>query len=138
MKDHISLSFYYPHPPAKVWKSLTTSDAIAQWLMPNTFRLELGAEFTFQAPKQPFFDGRVNCKVLSIVHERELSYSWQGGPMPKPTVVTYVLEPEGQGTRLHFTHTGFQGFFSKFLVRRILENGWKDILGKRIVPFVES
>ncbi len=34
------------HAPAKVWRALTDSAAIGQWLMPNDFRAEVGARFS--------------------------------------------------------------------------------------------
>ena len=36
---------------------------------------------------------------------RLLAYTWRGGALD--SLVTYWLEPEGDGTRLRFEHSGF-------------------------------
>jgi uncharacterized protein YndB with AHSA1/START domain len=42
-----------PHPPEKVWRALTQPALIAQWLMQNDFKPEVGHRFTFRAKPQP-------------------------------------------------------------------------------------
>ena len=46
MKRSLRIEKTYPHPPAKVWKAITSRDALAQWLMDNDFVLELGHRFS--------------------------------------------------------------------------------------------
>lgn len=103
----ITHDVYYPHPPERVWRALTTSAVIARWLMPNDFAPEVGREFTFQTNPMPAFnfDGVVHCLVTTCVAPRLLSYTWNGGALRSQ--VTYQLEPEGDGTRLRFEHSGF-------------------------------
>ena len=65
--DAVTFEFELPHPPAKVWRALTEPALLAEWLLPATnFSPEPGAAFTFNAPPQPGWDGRVNCRVLEI------------------------------------------------------------------------
>ena len=54
-----------PHPPEKVWRALTQPALIAQWLMQNDFKPEVGHRFTFRAKPQPGWTGVTNCEAPS-------------------------------------------------------------------------
>ncbi len=68
MTNAIETGAFLPHPPAKVWRSLTVPDLPASWLMPNDFRAEVGHRFTFRTDPVPAqgFDGIVHCEVLAL------------------------------------------------------------------------
>jgi uncharacterized protein YndB with AHSA1/START domain len=38
VKADIDLTVTYPHPIDRVWAALTSSEALAAWLMPNDFQ----------------------------------------------------------------------------------------------------
>ncbi len=107
MTESISREFVVPHRPEAVWRALTDSDVLAEWLMPNDFVPRVGHRFTFRTQPLPQFgfDGVVHCEVLECDAPSRLAYSWAGGSLD--TRVTYRLEPEGDGTRVHFEHSGF-------------------------------
>jgi len=130
----IDIKVEYPHSPRKVWYALTQSDAIAAWLMENDFEPQVGHEFTLRTDPQPGFDGIVHCKVLELVEEQRLSFSWRGGPID--TVATFELTPTANGTELHFTQTGFAGFKSN-LTRLILKSGSKKIYHELLPAVLE-
>lgn len=139
VKDRILISQHYPHPQEQVWQALTDAKLLAQWLMPNDFLPVVGHKFKFQAPKQPFFDGTVQCEVVTYQPMTKLSYTWQGGPMPKPTLVTFELKADAEGgTVLTLSHTGFSGLFSELIVSRILESGWRKLITKSILIIIEK
>jgi uncharacterized protein YndB with AHSA1/START domain len=96
-----------PYSPAQVWSMLTDSAKIERWLMPNDFEPRLGHRFTFRTTPIPAanFDGIIRCEVVELEEPRRLAYTWTGGGLT--TRVTYRLEPEGDGTRLSFEHSGF-------------------------------
>jgi uncharacterized protein YndB with AHSA1/START domain len=133
MSRDLHFEFLYAHPPQRVWRALTDSAAIAQWLMPNNFQPVVGHKFQFRTKRRPGFDGIVNCEVLELVPPRKLAYSWEGGRMR--TVVTYTLEAVPEGTRLLFDHTGFRGLRG-LLVSQMLGNGWKSKILVRNLPAV--
>jgi len=137
MSKQIQLERTYPHPIEKVWSAIATSEALASWLMPNDFKLEKGHRFQFRAPKQPGFDGIVRCQILDFSAPHLLQYSWQGGPLKKPTVVTFKLLAVPGGTRLNFTHSGFEGIVGGYIVRFILGQGWKKLLAEKIVGYLQ-
>lgn len=138
MKKEVKLERFYPHPIEKVWNAIATSEALAAWLMPNDFKLEKGHEFTFKTKPQPGFDGIVKCRVIDFEAPKKLQYSWQGGPLHKPTLVTFELEAVENGTNLNFRHSGFEGFINQYIVRFILRSGWKDLLNKKITKYLDK
>ena len=71
-------------PPSRVWRALTDSTEIAQWMYPNDFQAEVGHRFTLQVPVSPQADygpsdGLVRCEVVECVPEKTLSYTWSAG-----------------------------------------------------------
>lgn len=133
MKRDLKIKAAYRHPPELVWEALTNPEDIAQWLMENDFKPEVGHEFTLRTDPAPGFDGIVRCKVLEVDPLRRLSYTWKGGPID--TVLTFELERvEGSeaGTVLHVTQSGFTGF-KAVLVSLILGAGSRKIYN-RLLP----
>lgn len=106
----ISLEYDLPHPPTKVWLTLTEPELLAKWIMVNDMRPLVGHSFTFKAEPTPWWDGIVNCEVLEVELHKRLRYSWRSGPESSPldTVVTFTLTPTPSGgTRLMLEHSGF-------------------------------
>jgi uncharacterized protein YndB with AHSA1/START domain len=128
-----------PHPPERVWKALTTSELIGQWLMPNDFEPVVGKRFTFKTRPIGDWDGTVHCEVLEVVPHCRLVYSWKGGSESNneaanygsrlDSVVTWTLQPERQGTRLRMVHTGFRSPQNDFAYDA-MSPGWGRIMGR--------
>lgn len=100
-----------PHAPEKIWRALTDSSLIGQWLMENDFAAEAGAKFTFRSRPMPGWKGYTNCEVLEIDPPRRLVYSWGDGTESDSglrTIVTWTLEPEAGGTRVRMEQSGFR------------------------------
>ena len=133
MRTDIDLSASYPFPPERVWGALTSSEALATWLMPNDFAPVKGHQFTFRTKPAPGFDGTVHCEVLELDPPRRMVWSWAGGPLD--TTVTFTLEPSGDGTHLRLQHEGFHGLAAQ-LVRRIMGNGWPRILRRHLAEWL--
>lgn len=107
MKRSIAFEFEFAHPPERVWLLLTSSEAMAKWLMPNDFRPVLGHRFTLQREPLPelAFDGVTRCEVITLKPARELAFTFCGGVLD--TIVSFRLERTESGTRLYFEHSGF-------------------------------
>lgn len=60
------------HPPEKIWRALTEPHLIAEWLMKNDFRPDIGHRFNLTGE----WGGVLDCEVLDIEPHRTLSYSW--------------------------------------------------------------
>ena len=101
-----------PHTPEVIWKTLTSSELISRWLMPNDFQPVVGHRFTFKTRPIGDWDGVVQCQVLEAEPNCRLVYSWTGGggsmPAQLDSVVTWTLEPAAGGTRVKMVHAGFK------------------------------
>ncbi|MGJ5044560.1 MULTISPECIES: SRPBCC domain-containing protein [unclassified Bradyrhizobium] len=124
---------HLPHSPDKIWRTLTTSDLIAKWLMPNDFVAATGHRFTFRTEPVGDWDGVVHCEVLACEPPHLLSYSWKGGSDSNPahglrldSVVTWTLTPAEGGTHLRMVHDGFVFPGNKFQFD-IMGQGWSRI-----------
>ncbi len=126
----LTLTADFPHSVNKVWHAIASREAMNLWLMPNDFEPIVGRKFTFRTDPAPGFDGIVHCEVLEVDPQRKLAYSWKGGPLD--TLVTYILEPTADGgTRLHFTHEGFEGLKQR-LIGGMLGRGWKRMVRRKL------
>ena len=116
------------HPPARVWRALTDPAVLGRWLMPNTFRAELGHQFTLDTGAW----GLTRCEVLAIEPERLLRYSWRNPPLD--TTVTWRLQPEGEGTRLLLEHDGFDlDDPGQRMAYDGMSGGWSGMVAQRLV-----
>lgn len=99
----ISLDFQFKSTINKVWDALTNPDMLAQWVMENNFKPEVGYKCKFWNEE---IDLVVDSEVLVVEEPNKLSYTWIGGPID--TIVTWSLKQEGETTYLHLDHTGFE------------------------------
>ncbi len=95
----------FAHPPEKLWRALTESPLLAQWLLNNDFEPVAGRRFQFRREPMPNWNGAIDCEVLVVEPFKRLSYSW--GAMGLETVVTWTLTPAEGGTHLRMEQTGF-------------------------------
>ncbi|WP_024806056.1 SRPBCC domain-containing protein [Nocardia sp. BMG51109] len=126
----IELDHFYPHPPQKVWRALTTPGLMAQWMMePTGFEPVVGTVFRMRGTPMPSvgFSGDIRCEVLEATSPERLSISWNDANADRETgwVVTWQLRPEGTGTRMLLSHTGFDpDDATQQLSRKIMRGGW--------------
>jgi uncharacterized protein YndB with AHSA1/START domain len=109
MTNTIRREVVIPQSPEQVWRALTESATLAEWLYPNDFEPRVGHRFTFRVPPKPKvgFDGLVvRCEVLECEPPSRLVFSWSAGGLVD-TRVSFRLEPDGEGTRVLFEHAGF-------------------------------
>ncbi len=119
-----------PHPAEKIWRALTTSDLVAEWLMKNNFQPVVGHKFQFRATPVPGWSGVTNCEVIAVDPHRLLAYRWGDGTESESglqTVVTWTLMPTAHGTLVRMEHSGFrpqdEGGYKG------MGGGWPRILG---------
>jgi len=71
----------FPHPQEKLWRALTESTLLAQWMMSNDFEPAVGKKFQFRSEPKPNWNGIVDCEVVLVDPIERLSYNWgTGGP----------------------------------------------------------
>ncbi|MGB7195296.1 polyketide cyclase [Collimonas pratensis] len=90
-----------PHPLGKVWRALTQSPLIEEWLMENDFKPVVGHRFDLRAEW-----GVVECQVLVVEPNEALSYTWEA--MGLKSVVSWTLTPTSSGTHLRMEQSGFR------------------------------
>jgi uncharacterized protein YndB with AHSA1/START domain len=94
-----------PHPPEKIWRALTQSPLIEEWLMKSDFQPVVGHRFSFRAAPVPNWNGVVDCEVLLVEPNSRLSYSW--GSLGVESVVAWTLTPTKNGTHVRMEQSGF-------------------------------
>jgi uncharacterized protein YndB with AHSA1/START domain len=97
----------FPHPPEKLWRALTDSRVLAQWMMNNDFEPVPGRPFQFRADPMPNWNGIVDCEVLLVEPQRRLSYNWGVGSGELQWLVEWTLNPVDGGTHLRMEQSGF-------------------------------
>ena len=110
-----------PFPAEKIWRALTQPHLIAEWLMKNDFKLNVGAKFTLSGDW-----GSVDCKVLEVEPNKTLSYTWDA--MGLESVVTFTLTPTSTGTNLRMEQSGFQPDQTQAF--NGAKYGWQNFFGK--------
>jgi uncharacterized protein YndB with AHSA1/START domain len=132
MTKTIQREISFPQPPEQVWEAITDSATLAEWMFPNDFEPRVGHHFTFHVPPNPKmnFEGlTVRCEVLECDPPRTLIFSWSAGGPVENTQVSFRLEEDGEGTRLYFSHAGFD--FSQPYADHAFagaEHGWTKML----------
>src|SRR5262249_46148273 len=110
MTKTIQREVLLPQAREEVWRAITDSTTLAEWMFPNDFEPCVGHRFTFQVPANPKmnFEGlTVRCEVIECEPPSRLVFSWSAGGPVENTQVSFRLEPDGAGTRLFFEHSGF-------------------------------
>ena len=100
----------FPHPLEKLWRALTESSLLAQWMMSNDFEPVVGRRFQFQRDPVPNWNGVVDCEVLIVDPPQRLSYSWgigEGGA-GLHWLVLWTLTPAEGGTHVRMEQSGFR------------------------------
>jgi uncharacterized protein YndB with AHSA1/START domain len=75
-----------PYPPEKIWRALTQSHLIEEWLMKNDFKPVVDHRFNLRADW-----GAVDCKILAVEPNKTLSYKWAAYGLE--SVVTWTVTP---------------------------------------------
>ena len=115
----------FPHPPEKLWRALTESRLLAQWLMNNDFEPALERKFQFRWAPMPSWDGVIHCEVLVLEPLKRLSYSWRS--MGLDSVVLFTLTPVEGGTHLRMEQSGFRP--DQQAAYQGATYGWQTFLG---------
>jgi uncharacterized protein YndB with AHSA1/START domain len=130
----------YNAPVARVWKAITNVDDMKQWYfdLPE-FKAEVGNEFTFEGGTKTTTYLHL-CKVMEVVKEKRLSYSWRYDGYEGDSLVTFELFPEGNKTRVKLTHAGLETFSvsNPDLAKENFVKGWTGFIDKKLKEFVEK
>jgi uncharacterized protein YndB with AHSA1/START domain len=134
---------FLAHPPAKVWRALTSPELLARWLMPGDFQLKVGHRYTMRAFAFPAagFSGTISAEVLAFEPEKMLRIAWRdASPDTASTAswtITWTLQPEGRGTRLFLVHDGFAPASPQQQARQIMTAGWRTRVMRRLITLLD-
>lgn len=110
----LSITRRLQHPPAEVFRALTEPDIYARWMGPEgaktTVREMEVAEggrlaLTVDVPGGPTVD--ISGVYREVAGPDRLVHTWIVSGDETETLVSFELHPDGAGTRLELTHTGF-------------------------------
>jgi len=99
--DHLDVRFerHYPRPAETVWSALTDPVRLADWMGVSYVEPHVGGRFETMLDASHPMTGR----VLVWDPPKVLEFSWSNGHAPDSTI-RYELAPDGNGTRVIFTH----------------------------------
>jgi uncharacterized protein YndB with AHSA1/START domain len=106
--DRIERTIRLDRPPREVWPALTTAEGLSGWFGERaTIDLRPGG-----AASMTFAGGlTVEMRVERVDEPNVFAYTWRLPDLPdddpRRTYVEFTLEPDGAGTALHVTETGF-------------------------------
>ncbi|MBA9027324.1 SRPBCC family protein [Peribacillus huizhouensis] len=116
-------------PIQKVWDTVSTSEGIALWFMPNDFQPKVGQEFYLQSPFGPS-----PCKVTELDPPNRLSFSWDEDGW----VVSFILKEVDGKTEFTLIHGGWKNpdyilpkpNEKSSIIRDRMSQGWTGIIEK--------
>lgn len=127
MESSLVVERVFRHKPEKLWRALTETRLLAQWMMDNDFAPEPGHRFQFRATPAPNWNGIVDCEVCEVEPMRRLTYRWGVGGGPGWMVEWSLTEVEG-GTLLRMEQSGFvSGQEAAYAGARY---GWQKFFGQ--------
>src|ERR1700759_3635483 len=122
----------YNAPITKVWQVLTDNKEMKQWYFKLAeFKPEVGFEFSFDGGSEEKTYTHL-CKVLEIIPNKKISYSWRYKDYEGNSIVAFELFDAGNNqTKLKLTHAGLETFpqVSKDFSRESFTQGWTYITG---------
>jgi len=115
----------FRHAPEKLWRALTESPLIAQWLIKNDFEPQAGHRFQFRLDPMPNWDGVIESEVLVVEPLKQLSYTWSA--LGLDSTVLFTLTPTEGGTHLRMEQSGFRTDQQQAF--QGAKYGWQKFLG---------
>jgi uncharacterized protein YndB with AHSA1/START domain len=125
---------------AAVWKAITDKEEMKNWYFDiKEFIPRPGFEFKLYGER----DGiqyPTSCKIIELIPEKKLSYTWSYDHNPAQTIVSFELFKEDNQTRLKLTHEGLELIppGDKNLDRENFVEGWNYIIGTSLKNYIEK
>ncbi|WP_456273693.1 SRPBCC family protein [Bacillus sp. AK031] len=135
--EDIKQTVIFKAPIEKVWNTVSTSEGIASWFMPNDFKPEEGHEFHIQSPFGPS-----PCKVLEVEEPTKISFAWDTDGW----VVHFILRDLGEETEFTLIHSGWKepddilpkAREKSSIVRDRMNGGWVGIVNENLRKVLEG
>jgi uncharacterized protein YndB with AHSA1/START domain len=103
------------------------------------FKPEVGFEFEFYGGKEDVQYHHL-CKILELIPQKKLSYSWRYEKEKGSSILTFVLVPEGNKTKLTLTHSGLETFpqDKPDFAKASFNEGWNYIINTSLKNYLEG
>lgn len=129
--DSFVIERVVPHPPEKIWRALTETRLLEQWLLKSDFQPVQGHRFQFRAQPNEHWDGLIQGEVLTVKPLEQLSYRWDSPASGLQTVVSWTLKVVHEGTVkntiIRMEQSGFKPNQSR--AYHGARAGWQQFLG---------
>ena len=131
----------FPISSSVIWNALTDPTEMKQWYfdIPD-FKAEVGFEFSFTGEGRTGQKFVHQCRILRVIPERLLSYSWTYEGLNGYSEVSFELLPIGNDTKLVLMHKGVPSFSENgpdFAPESFTE-GWNYIVNKSLEEFLNK
>lgn len=128
----VEIGTFLPRSPEQVWRALTEPALLERWLMPSVgFAATPGTHFLFTLPASS--PGEIACEVLTVRAPEQLTLAWVDVRAPNPArwPLDLTVRPQGRGSRLLLTQTGFDiADRRQKMARNAMERGWRSGLSR--------
>jgi uncharacterized protein YndB with AHSA1/START domain len=126
-------------PIDKVWRAITDKKEMQSWYFDvSDFKPEPGFEFRFNGGSEEKTFVHL-CKIIEVIPEKKLSYSWRFEGFPGNSVLTFELTPEGNKTHLKLIHEGLGTFPDQpEFAKENFMMGWNQIIGSGLKNYLEN
>lgn len=133
----IRKTIVFKAPLEKVWKAVSSAEAMSEWFMPNDIKAEVGHQFHIQSPFGPS-----PCKVLEVNPPHYLSFDWDTSGWK----LEFSLKEVEGGTEFTIVHSGWgypdeinrKSGQSNSQVRDIMNNGWQGLVHEKLRRIMEG
>jgi uncharacterized protein YndB with AHSA1/START domain len=127
--EDVKQTIVFNAPIQKVWETVSTSEGIGSWFMPNDFQPVVGHEFHLQSPFGPS-----PCKVIEIDEPNKIVFTWDTAGW----VVSFNFKELDDKTEFTLIHGGWghpddiqpKANEKASVIRDRMSGGWVGIVEK--------
>ena len=125
-------------PLELVWRAISEKELMKKWYFDiSDFKAEVGCEFHFEGGE----DGKRYmhlCKVLEVIPNKKLKYSWKYEGHTGLSFVTFELSSVGEKTKVKLIHEGLETFINPDFIRANFAKGWKHLIQVSLKEYLEN
>lgn len=138
MSQPFEINRIFKASPLLIWNALTNSNEMKQWYfdIPD-FTPLVGFKFTFIGGTEECNYTHL-CTITEAVPLQTLAYTWRYEGYDGDSLVTWRLQPTGNGTVLQLCHSGLDTFpstNSDFALNSFVD-GWNHIINKSLPTYL--
>ena len=125
MSQDFTHSQTFAAPPAQLYRAFTNSTFLREWLSDVATTAPRPGGYLFLAWNDGYY---ASGQFTSLAENEQVAFSWQGSNMPAPTQVNVRLNPAGEGTLLHLTHSALGEGDAWAGIAAQVQKGWQQSL----------